>query len=73
MNIEREFWTVGTRDLRNILAIEFSSHEAAKRYRERESLSGWVVVSVVETEGVRAYVSPEMPNGPVPLPVAGTF
>lgn len=69
----REFWTVGTRDFRNFLTVELTTHEAATHYREEACLDAWVVVSVVETEAGRAYSSPELPDGPLRVPSPGNF
>jgi hypothetical protein len=33
----------------------------------------WVVVRVHETDAGRTYASPELPDGPLLTPVAGTF
>lgn len=73
MTSEREFWTVGTRDFRNILGVEFKSSEAAKSFLDWARLSEWVVVNVTETDTGRAYMSPDLPEGPRALPAAGTF
>lgn len=72
--IAREVWTLGTRDFRNILAFDFSSRAAAERYMARYRLDEWVVLNVTETEhGRRSYSSPDLPEGPLSVPVAGTF
>lgn len=73
MTSERDYWTIGTRDFRNLLDVELASPEAASRYRDEARLESWVVVGVSETANGRAYMSPEMPGGPVALPAAGTF
>lgn len=73
MSDQRDYWTIGTRDFRHIMSVELASHEAAMQYREDVSLADWVIVSVSETETGRAYVSPEMPAGPIVMPAAGSF
>lgn len=73
VDTKRKFWTVATRDFRNVLGIELMSREEAHRYRDAASLEMWVVVRVHETDAGRTYASPELPDGPLLTPVAGTF
>lgn len=73
MDSTRKFWTVATRDFRNVLGIELNSREAADRYRDAASLDQWVVVKVRQTDAGYTYSSPELPDGPLQTPVAGTF
>lgn len=73
MNGPRTYWTVGTRDLRNLISFEFASRDGAARYRDTERLDGWIVVNVEVSQMGRSYTSPELPDGPELVPAAGNF
>ena len=70
---QRSYWTIATRDLRNVLGVELKSREAAQSYRANSQFGEWVVVRVKETGNRRCYTSPELIDGPLCNPVAGTF
>ncbi len=73
MKRPKNYWTIGTRDLRTLLSLEFATAAAATAYRDSENYEGWIVVRVAETETGRAYQSPEMPGGPEYSPAPGSF
>lgn len=73
VDVQRSYWTIATRDLRNVLGVELKSREAAGRYRDDARLWKWVVVRVSETGHRRCYMSPELADGPLLNPVPGTF
>lgn len=70
---QRSYWTIATRDLRNVLGVEMKSRAAAQRYRANSQFVEWVVVCVNENGHRRNYTSPELIDGPLCNPVAGTF
>lgn len=72
----RNYWTIATRDLRHVLAIELASREAANAFRQTSAihhLRKWVVVMVSVDDDEHSYSSPELIDGPLHHPIAGSF
>lgn len=73
MDDPRSYWTVATRDLRNVIGVELQSREDASIYRDSSKLRDWVVVRVSKSGHRRHYTSPELKDGLAWRPVAGLF
>lgn len=72
--MQTNYWTIGTRDFRNLIDEQFETAQSAVVYRESNSLCDWILINVhVARNGNRVYMSPESPEGPLLTPVAGSF